>query len=159
MNTSVFFDYPTLETDNAASGLAFLAEWSHAQWSKFFDRCQTLRYGHGDVLMAQNAAESAFFLVSFGQFEVLAPYTRGQRPRRINLIATGSVIGEQTFLDGQPNATEVRAVGEAEALRFSREAFDVLAAREPEMARAILFDLGRLLSLRLRAMTAQIYRA
>jgi hypothetical protein len=36
---------------------------------------------------------------------------------------------------------------------LSQEAFEVLAAREPALARAMLLDLGRLLALRLRRAT------
>lgn len=161
MNTGTFFAYPTINP--AVSQLqdrgetAFLAQWSHSEWTKFFHYCQTLRFSDGDVLITQASTERVFYLVAQGQFEILAPYTPGSQPRRINLMEAGSVIGGQSFLDGEPFTTEVRAVGEAEAMRFSHDAFEIFAAREPELARALLFDLGRLLSMRLRTLMVQMY--
>ena len=154
MNRATFFDYPTIEQSAVPASSAFLAGWSHSEWTKFFRYCQTLRFSDGDLLIAQGTTERAFYLVAHGQFEMLASHTAGTRPQRISVIEAGAVVGEQTFLDNQPSPNAVRAVGEAEAMRFSHDAFEILAARDPEMARAILFDLGRLVSLRLRALVA-----
>lgn len=154
MNTATLFDYPTLAQSATQATTAFLAGWSHTQWSKFFRYCQTLRFSDGDVLIAQASTDRAFYLIAQGQFEILAPYRTGRQPRRLSVLEAGAVTGEQTFLDGQPTIAEVRALGEAEAMRFSHDAFAILAARDQEMAHDILFDLGRLVSLRLRALMA-----
>lgn len=158
MNTGIFFDYPSSEQRAASPDYAFLPHWTHADWTNFFAHCQTLRFHADEVLIAQGSVERAIYLASSGQFEVLAPYQEGQSPYRISVVDMGSVIGEQSFLDEQPAASEVRAITESEAIRFSYDAFEIFAAREPEKAREILFDLGRLLSLRLRTMTAQLYQ-
>jgi CRP-like cAMP-binding protein len=48
----------------------------------------------------------------------------------------------------------VRALTDGELRSLTPEAFEVLAAREPDLARRVLLDLGRILSLRLRATSA-----
>ena len=63
------------------------------------------------------------------------------------------VIGELCFVDGGPRSSTLRGVTDGELRRLSYESFEVLAAREPELARAVLFDIGRILSQRLRTMT------
>ncbi|HET9024195.1 MAG TPA: hypothetical protein VFN64_06450, partial [Burkholderiaceae bacterium] len=60
---------------------------------------------------------------------------------------------ELCFVDGGPRSSTLRAVTDGELRRLSYESFEVLAAREPELARAILFDLGRIISQRLRTLT------
>jgi CRP-like cAMP-binding protein len=65
-------------------------------------------------------------------------------------IDAGTVFGEIAFLDGLPRSSTVRAVEDGEALRLSYAAFEVLAARHPELGRAILLDLGRIVASRLR---------
>jgi len=87
---------------------------------------------------------------------VLIPYRGNQSLRRLTTVDAGSVIGEQAFLDGRPRSATIRAVTDCELLRLSFEAFEVLAAREPDLARSILFDLGRILSIRLRRTSALI---
>ncbi len=155
MNTATFFDYPTLAQPAAIEATAFLASWSHSKWTKFFHYCQTLRFSDGDVLIAQGSTDRAFYLIAQGQFAVFAPHNPERQPRRLTVMEAGAVVGEQTFLDSQPAIGEVRAIGEAEALRFSHDAFAILAARDQEMAHDMLFDLGRLVSLRLRALMAE----
>jgi CRP-like cAMP-binding protein len=49
----------------------------------------------------------------------------------------------------------VTATTDAEVLRLSHEAFLSLAARRPELGRALLLDLGRILVTRLRAAGAK----
>jgi len=68
------------------------------------------------------------------------------------------VFGEQAFFDGLPRSASVRALSDGEVRSLTREAFAVLAAREPELARALLLDLGRILSLRLRQTSALVAR-
>ena len=56
-------------------------------------------------------------------------------------------------MDAKPRSTTLIALDECEALRLTVDAFDVLAAHDPGLGRAILFDLGRILALRLRLAT------
>ena len=50
--------------------------------------------------------------------------------------------------------TGVRALSDGELRSLTPEAFEVLAAREPDLARTMLLALGRILSLRLRSTSA-----
>src|SRR5262249_42324576 len=138
----------------------FLAERGDGDWSKVLSHAETRRFRAGEVVIRQGEVERALYVVMTGQLEVLVPLSRG-RTHRLATIEAGSVIGEQAFLDGQPRSATVRATSEGEMLRLSLEAFEVLAAREPELARAILFDLGRIVSVKLRhgdAIIAQLMR-
>ncbi|MGB0386279.1 MAG: Crp/Fnr family transcriptional regulator [Ardenticatenaceae bacterium] len=151
MDFSSFFNYPTGEVSPVSSqDLVFLPNRSRRDWGKLLAHTETLRFNKGDFVVRQADMERVFYLVTFGQFEELLPQGRGQRSRRMAIIDQGSLIGVQTFLDGQGHPTDVRALVEGEVVRLSFEAYEVLSAREPELARAILLDLGRILSLRLR---------
>lgn len=150
MKFSSFFNYPTEEEESASTEqLLFLPNRSRRDWGKLLTHTQTYRFSKGDIVLRQGETERAFYLVTFGQFEELMPTEEG-RARRVGLLESGSVIGEQTFLDGQPHPSNVRALTDGEMARLNLEGFEVLAAREAELARAILFDLGRIVSMRLR---------
>jgi CRP/FNR family transcriptional regulator, cyclic AMP receptor protein len=84
-----------------------------------------------------------------GKLEVLLPTERGEF-RRYSLIEPKSVTGEVAFVDGRPRTATVRAVTDGDLLRLSFESYEVLAARYPELGRAILLDLGRILAAKLR---------
>jgi CRP/FNR family transcriptional regulator, cyclic AMP receptor protein len=53
------------------------------------------------------------------------------------------VLGEVAFLDGGPRSATLFAITDGELLRLRLESFEVLSARDPELGRAILFDLAR----------------
>ncbi len=54
------------------------------------------------------------------------------------------------FIDGGPRSARVRALTDAQLLRLSFEAFEVLAAKDGALGRSILLDLARVLAYRLR---------
>ena len=151
MDFSSFFNYPTEEANPVSSqDLVFLPDRSRRDWGKLLRHTETYRFSKGDFVVRKGDMTRAFYIAIFGQFEELDSSEGSRRQRRLAIIDQGSVIGVQTFLDGLAHPTDVRAVTEGEVARLSFEAFEVLSAREPELARAILFDLGRIVSLRLR---------
>lgn len=84
-----------------------------------------------------------------GTLEIVLHNDRGEE-NRFGTIGPRSVTGEMAFLDGRPRAATIRAVTDAELMRISFESYEALAARHPELGRAILLDLGRILAARLR---------
>ena len=70
-------------------------------------------------------------------------------------ITEGSVFGEIAFFDGAPRSATIRSRSTGSAVRVTRENFETLAAWEPTIARQLLFDLGRILAMRLRWTTGR----
>ena len=60
-------------------------------------------------------------------------------------------LGEAGFLDGRPRQVGVRATTHGELERLSWQAFEGLSARDPQLARDVLIDVGRVLAARVRA--------
>jgi CRP-like cAMP-binding protein len=89
----------------------------------------------------------SLYIVARGALEV----RRGAK--RIARVPEGSVFGEQAFFDGEPRSASVVATSDGELLELGADALEQLAARDPQLARAVLFELGRILSQRLRAAT------
>ncbi len=156
MNISSFFDYPSLDSQIDPEELIFLPQWSHQNWTRLLAHTQTYLFSPGDTAIALGNDDRAVYMVAAGQFEVVAPQSRrGRAPRQIATLPVGSIAGEQTFLDSKPHTAQVRAVTDGELVRLSYDAFEIFAAREPELARDLLLDLGRILSLRLRHALAE----
>jgi CRP/FNR family transcriptional regulator, cyclic AMP receptor protein len=145
-----FFDYPN-ETP-AAPGPAdqLLADASEEDWATLLEHTRYRRFGPGDAVVTAGAWDQSLYLVLEGQLEVLVD--RGRRGyRRVASIAAGSVIGELAFFDGGARSALVRAVTPAVLAELSPTEFDALALASPDLARRLLFDLGRILAQRLRA--------
>jgi CRP-like cAMP-binding protein len=153
MDFQGFFDYPGETAAGEARQLVFLADLSPEGWGKLLARTGAQRFRAGEVLVRAGEAQPALYIVASGSLEVVGADRRG-RARRVAVIEQGSVFGEQSFFDRLPRSATVRALTDGELRSLTPEAFEVLAAREPDLARMVLLDLGRILSLRLRATSA-----
>ena len=144
-----FFDYPG-EPPAGRSTARLLADATDGEWAELLKHTRYQRFGPGDTVVAAGAEEQSLYLVLEGELEVLVPHGR-RGYRRIASIDTGSVIGELSFFDGAARSALVRAVTPALLAELSPADFNTLAAANPSLARRLLFDLGRILALRLRA--------
>ena len=151
-----FFDYPDGDTaiDDGPGGRAFLADASDADWDAIRSHSELRIYQAGETVMAEGDADRALFVIVSGTLEAVVNEGRKTRGRRVSVMEAGTVIGEVGFFDGRPRSAEVRAATDARLLRLGFESFQHLAAKQPALGRAILFDIGRVLAGRLRTVEA-----
>lgn len=150
-----FFDYPDTPAAPADDDDAvFLGQASDAEWEALRAHADSRVFRAGQVVVDVGEADRALLIVLSGQAEVTVPSGRRGRERRLATIEPGTVLGEVSFFDGRPRSAAVRALTDLRVLRLTREAFDVLAAKEPALGRQILFDIGRALASRLRDVEA-----
>ena len=152
MDASAFFQYPTSRPSQSDAAMCLLRNASDEQWQRLLAHTTSRRFAAGEWLIREGETDDALYFLGSGELEVLMPRGRGPA-RRLAVLRGGTVVGEQTFLDHQPRSTSIRALSEGEVFRFSREKFLVFSAREPALARDLLLDLGRIVSLRLRDTT------
>jgi CRP/FNR family transcriptional regulator, cyclic AMP receptor protein len=144
---SSYFDYPTEEP--AESSLTFLADRGEEDWAVVLAHTETRRFTAGEVVIRAGDDDRALYLLTSGRLSVAS----GAAFRTID---APSVVGEVAFLDGGPRSLTLVATSDGELRRLGLESFETLAGRHPELARAMLFDLGRIVSLRLRFLTELI---
>ena len=149
MDFSSFFAYPVQDSDDNDADYIFLPEWDSNNWNKLLKHTQTQLYYRGEIVIQSDDSECSLYIVAVGSLDVLT--TSKRKLRRIATIPMGSIVGEQSFLDGKPRSATIRANSDSQIIQLTRESFDIFAAKEPRLARAVLFDLGRILSLRLRS--------
>jgi len=137
MDTSTFFRYPGLDAPEEAPG--FLADRDEDDWALLLDHTETRLFRAGDVVLANGETDRALYLLLAGRLAT--------RHEVIHPIAT---VGEAAFLDGRPRAVTLRALSGGEVARLDYDAFLALAARRPDLGRAVLLDVGRILASRLR---------
>ncbi len=148
MDSAGFFKYPD-EAPLDESRLIFLHDLSEDGWSRLLSFTQRRAFRAKEPVLKVGDSGRALYIVARGALEVAIPQKRG-RVLRIASLAEGSIFGEQAFFDGQPRSATVCAVTDGEMHVLSLESFDILAARHPDLARMLLMDLGRILSVRLR---------
>ncbi|MEA2421142.1 MAG: family transcriptional regulator, cyclic receptor protein [Thermoleophilaceae bacterium] len=148
MDYSSFFDYPAGEGGVRPDSFVLLAQFTSDEWAKLLAFTETRRFEAGDDVIRAGDGERALYLITDGTLELLLPGREGASPLRT--LDAPSVIGEMAFFDGRPRSMTVRAHTGGEARRLSRQAFEAFAVREPALSRALLLDLARILSLRVR---------
>ncbi len=145
-----FFDYPDQAETKPADDLVLLPHWPEDKWALLVKHGEILGFQTGDDVIRHGDTDRSFFIIIEGALEILIPRGHTNQLKRTQTTEAGAVIGEQAFLDGKPRSATIRALTQGKLLRVSAEAFDVLAAYQPDLARDILFDLARILSVKLR---------
>jgi CRP/FNR family transcriptional regulator, cyclic AMP receptor protein len=153
---AAFFSYP-IEGRAEKDPLVFLAERPKDDWSRLLHYTEVRRFGARETMIRAGELDRSLYIVTDGQLEVLLPGVDGEI--RFGTIGPGSVTGEIAFLDAGPRSATIRALTDGELLRLSFYAYETLAAHYPDLGRAILLDLGRILAFRLRETNEALARA
>lgn len=126
----------------------FLENLPSASWKKILAHAEVIHLKPGKIVIGAGEREDSFYILSAGTVEVVTGIANNETV--LATISEGSVFGEIAFFDGEPRSATIRARTDGSAVRITRESFDRLSSWEPVLARAILFDLGKVLALRLR---------
>lgn len=147
MDTKIFFRYPDEpEQPAAAAGPGFLDDASSAEWSTLLRYAQARHLRPGEVLYAEGDADAALYVLTIGAIEL-----RSSRAAPVTLEPPATA-GEIAFIDGGVSLETATATTDTELLRLSQDAFEVLSAREQQLAQRILRDVARRLARTLRAL-------
>jgi CRP-like cAMP-binding protein len=147
--TAGLFEYPGAEDtglpvagQEAGDGV-LMRDASTEDWAMLGEHAQAHRYRPGERILAVNDAERCLWVVAAGRVTVAA----GRHV--VEELGPGGVFGELTFLTGEPAHAAVHASTDVTVLRMSLASFEVLAGKDPMLARYLLFDLARALAVRL----------
>lgn len=151
MSLGSFFEYPDAHPKPAPAEepSVFLAGLDEAGWDRLLNYVEVRRFEPGEIIVPAGSADRFLGIVADGELE-MQDYGTGA----LTMVGVGAVFGESAFLEGRAHPDTIRAATDVDLLVLSPSAFDVLAAREPILARAILTDLGRVLARQLREMRA-----
>ena len=132
--------------------------WNKANWRKLLSSTSVRTFRASEVLIQRGSEDRALYLVAGGTLEVGVTTFDGVSVSSLARIGTGSVIGEQSFFDGQPRSANVWAVTDGTLLRWEFDQYTQFGTDEPALARDFLFAVARVLSTRLRLTTIRVRR-
>ena len=141
---------------NVEAEYLLLPGWGDQEWQKLFAATTARPFKASEFVIQRGVNDRALYFVAAGTLEVGVTYVDGVSICPIAKTGVGSVIGEQSFFDGQPRSANVFAVTDGELLCLTREKFHRLSEAEPALVRDLLFALARILSLRLRHTTFRV---
>jgi CRP/FNR family cyclic AMP-dependent transcriptional regulator len=145
-------------TTRAANDALLLPEWTEDDWQKLFSRTVPRSIRGGEMVIQRGGTDRALYFVATGWLEIGITEVDGVSISPLARVGAGSVIGEQSFFDGQPRSANVWAVSPGELLRLGFKEFEKFSREEPALSRDLLFALGRVLSTRLRNTTFRVRR-
>ena len=137
--------------DTGASGdYLLLPGWGATEWRKLIAVTTPRLYKASEMVIQRGVDDHVLYFVAAGSLEVGVTYVDGISISPLAKVGAGSVVGEQSFFDGQPRSANVWSTTDGELLCLTQEKYRELAGKEPALMRELLFALGRILSLRLR---------
>lgn len=146
------------ESDRATPDALALPHWGDAQWGKLLQHTTVRPFRAGEFVIQRGAADRTLYLVAAGSLEVGVTQVDGVTMTSLARISAGSILGEQSFFDGQPRSANVWAVADGTLLLLPFAAFTQFGEDDPALARDFLFAMARVLSIRLRNTSFRLRR-
>ena len=134
------------EASEESGELLFMPDASAADWAKVFSQAEPLDVSAGLAVLQAGERDRALYLITDGTLAVRLP----RAETAFKEIDAPAVVGELAFFDGEPRSATLEAVTDVEGARLDADGFARLSAAEPELARTMLLELGRVLAGRLR---------
>jgi CRP/FNR family transcriptional regulator, cyclic AMP receptor protein len=134
------------EAHEDAAEILFLPEASASDWATIFSHAEVREVPAGLALVQAGETDRALYLLIEGTLAVRMP----REETAFKSIDAPSVVGELAFFDGAPRSATLDALTDVQVVRIDMDCFRRLADAEPALAEAMLMDLARILSLRLR---------
>ena len=103
------------------------------------------RLGGGDLLFKQGEAGDSLFVVISGRLQAVIENPDGSR-RVVGEITRGESVGEMALFTGEDRSASIYAVRDTELIRFSKAAFEKIAADYPQ----VVMQIAQILIHRLR---------
>ena len=135
-----------------------LPQWNAEQWHKLLAHTEPRPFRTSEVVIQRNSADRTLYLVAAGSLEVGVTQVDGISMTSLARIGAGSILGEQSFFDGQPRSANVWAVADGTLLLLPFDVFTRFSEAEPVLARDFLFAMARVLSIRLRNTSFRLRR-
>jgi CRP-like cAMP-binding protein len=144
-----FFKQPAATDEPRRDEWVFEAQGTPEDWEKLVSYTEHMRFKQGESVIKAGETDRAFYFVTSGRLDLMLPQPSGGE-RLVRTISAPAVIGEMGFLENRPRSMTVKGMTDGELLRLDFETFERLAAEEPRIAQNLMFELARVLSLRLR---------
>jgi CRP/FNR family transcriptional regulator, cyclic AMP receptor protein len=118
------------------------------EWRTLLDFVERQHFSAGDQILRMGEVNRTLYILRSGKVDIIIE--SALETTLIGTIGTGAVFGELAFFDGAPQMASVHAVEDCELLALTNAALATLAAWHPRIAQELLFDLGHVISARLR---------
>lgn len=146
------YTHPAQALDTPGSGL-ILQGLDQAAWDLLLGFVEPQGFRAGSPILQAGEAGRSIYIVRSGH--VRGQVQAGSKTRQTGRLGPGAVFGELGFFDGAPRSASLWADDDVELLVMTLASFERMAVWHPRLARELLMDLGRVISMRLRRAESQ----
>lgn len=107
------------------------------------------QYAKGDLVIRKGDLGLGMFILTSGRLKVFDDQNGSER--QLGILESGQIVGEMSLIDTQPRSMNVKALEETECLLITRDSFEGLVKRQPE----VLWGIVPILVERLRRLSEQ----
>src|SRR5258708_33137555 len=97
------------------------------------------RHPAGEAIFHEKGEGDSFYIINQGKVKVLRQGS-GREPKLVTTLGPGDFFGETALLYGRRRSATVEAASEVELLRLSKEAFDRLLHKFPQIRPNLLLS-------------------
>jgi CRP-like cAMP-binding protein len=134
----------------------WLPDWRDEDWNLLFGFMDIRNVLSGHALIRRGEPDRTLYFVLRGELEIIVQSSDGLTMGRVARVGAGAVLGELAFFDSGPRSATAWAVAPCEVAAMSPAQYAAFELASPELARTLLFALGRILATRLRRTTARL---
>jgi len=127
----------------------FLAQGTREDWECVVSYTEHMRFKNGETVIRSGELDRSLYFVTDGRLDIMLPQPNGAE-RLVRTISAPAVIGEMGFVENRQRSMTIKGMTDGELLRLDYESFERMAQEHPRIAQNLLFELARVLSLRLR---------
>jgi CRP-like cAMP-binding protein len=127
----------------------FLAQGTPEDWETLVSYTEHMRFKEGESVIKAGEHDRSLYFVTSGRLDLMLQQPTGAE-RLVRTISAPAVIGEMGFVEDRTRSMTVKGMTDGELLRLDYDSFERLAAEHPLIAQNLMFELARVLSLRLR---------
>ena len=121
---------------------ALFAHLSEAEWTAIEARLAHRRYEKGDYLFFEGDAAEALVFVAEGRVKMIK-HSESGRETILATFGPGQIVGEVAVLSGEAYPATAQALEPTTTLSLQRAAYVALVQAHPELAWALIEELGR----------------
>lgn len=127
----------------------FLAGFDDHAWNWLLRGMTASVHREGETIIAAAESDRRLCLLVEGRAEVAVRRPDGTH-QQIAILEPGTVMGEQSFVDGSPRSAQVTALTACTVRSLTARQFGKLKVDDPHLALEVITDLARIISLRSR---------
>jgi len=144
-----FFKPPDTGAEPRHDEWVFTAQGTPEDWETLVGYTEHMRFKADETVIRAGELDRSLYFVTDGRLDIMLPQPNGAE-RLVRTISAPAVIGEMGFVENRPRSMTIKGMTDGELLRLDYESFERLATEHPKIAQNLLFELARVVSLRLR---------